>query len=73
MTEKKVFCEECRDDVTYTISYANLSGKIKGKDYTYRGKIAHCINCNSEIYVNEINDYNLMMLYGKYKEVNDII
>lgn len=73
MIEKKVFCEECRDDVNYAISYAQLSGKIKGEEYTYEGKVAHCINCNSEIYVDEINDYNLMMLYNKYREANGII
>ena len=73
MTEKKVFCEECRDDVSYVVSNVQMSGKIKGEEYFYEGKTAHCINCNSEIYVDEINDYNLMMLYNKFREANGII
>lgn len=73
MSEKKVFCEECRNDVNFTVINKQMDGTIKGEKYTYFGKVAHCIDCNSEIYVEEINDYNLKALYDKYREKQGII
>ncbi|MEG2548568.1 MAG: hypothetical protein RSA60_09020, partial [Eubacterium sp.] len=73
MRERKVFCEECRNDVTFTVINKQMDGTIKGETYTYLGKVAHCIDCNSEIYVEEINDYNLKVLYDKYREKQGII
>ena len=68
MSEKKIFCEECRNDVDFTVVNKQMDGTIKGETYTYLGKVAHCIDCNSEIYAEEINDYNLKELYDKYRE-----
>jgi len=73
MTEKKVFCVECRDDVSYNTSIVQMTGKIKGEEYTYEGKAAHCDNCGSEIYVDEVNDFNLKMLYDEYRSANGIV
>lgn len=69
----KTFCEECRDDVEFTITNMQMEGTIKGETYLYSGKVAHCIDCGSEIYVKEINDYNLKALYDKYRERKQII
>lgn len=73
MSERKVFCEECRNDVNFVVTDKQLEGNIKGETYTYLGKVAHCIDCGSEVYVGEINDYNLKALYDQYREKNDII
>lgn len=73
MNNKKVFCEECRKDVNYIINNKQMEGTIKGETYNYLGKIAHCIDCQSEIYVPEINDFNLKALYDEYRIKNDII
>lgn len=73
MNEKKVFCDECRNDVIFNVENKQMDGTIKGVTYTYLGKVAHCIHCNSEIYVEEINDYNLKALYDKYREKNGIV
>lgn len=70
---KKTFCEECRNDVSYTIIEKELEGTIKGVKYTYLGKEARCSNCDSELYMAEINDYNLKMLYDQYRKENGII
>lgn len=67
MNKEKVFCEECRDDVNVIISEEEISATIKGRIYNYYGKIAKCVNCNSYVYVSEINDYNLEKLYEKIK------
>lgn len=73
MNERRVFCEECRNDVEFTITNKQMEGTIKGETYTYLCKVAHCIDCDSEIYVEEINDFNLKVLYDEYREKHCII
>lgn len=73
MGERRVFCEECRSDVTFTINEKRMEGTIKGEKYSYIGKEAHCADCSSEIYVAEVNDFNLKALYDAYREKNNIV
>lgn len=73
MKNKKVFCEKCRDDVFFTIKKEKLEGKIKGENYRYNGKTANCDKCGLQIYVAEINNYNLKSLYDVYRKDHDII
>ena len=73
MSERKIFCEECRNDVTFTIDEKKMEGIIKGEKYSYIGKEAHCVDCGSEIYVAEVNDFNLKALYDAYREKNNIV
>lgn len=73
MSGRKVFCEECRDDVTFLVADKQMEGIVKGESYKYWGKAAHCAECGTEIYVAEINDYNLRALYDKYREINEIV
>lgn len=73
MKEKKVFCEECRKDVNFAVEDKQMEGTIKGISYKYMGKIARCTDCQSEIYVAEVNDYNLKALYDEYRKKNNII
>lgn len=73
MNERKVFCTECRDDVTFVIKNKQMDGIIKGETYIYLGKVSYCSDCGSEVYVEEINDYNLKALYNKYREKNGIV
>lgn len=73
MGEEKVFCVECRNDVDYTINEKVMEGTLKGEKYTYIGKEANCVECNSEIYVPYVHDYNLKALYDAYRIKNNII
>ena len=73
MTLEKVFCEECRNDVEFTVVNESMNGTVKGEKYTYLGKAAHCNDCGSEVYVSEVNDYNLRVLYDMYREKHSII
>ena len=73
MDFEKVFCENCRNDVEYNVIEEQMIGTIKGETYTYTGKVAKCKECNSDIFVNSINDYNLKALYDVYREENGII
>lgn len=73
MEKRKFFCEECRKDVDFCINEKQMKGTIKGEAYSYLGKEAHCVDCGSEIYIAEINDYNLKALYDVYREKNGIV
>lgn len=73
MSENKVFCEECRNDVAFTVNEKEMEGTIKGEKYSYIGKEAHCVECGSEIYVAEVNDFNLKALYDAYRKKNNIV
>lgn len=70
MTRDLVFCEECRNDVAYTVKEQPMVGKIKGVEYHYLGKEARCADCGTLIYVPEINDLNLKALYDVYRQKN---
>ena len=73
MTKNLVFCEECRNDVEYITTEMPMVGVIKGIAYNYTGKEARCINCNTRVYVPEINDSNLKALYEVYRRENGIV
>lgn len=73
MARNLIFCEECRDDVEYTITEVPMVGKIKDIEYSYTGKEARCIHCNTRVYVPEINDFNLKALYEVYRKENGIV
>lgn len=73
MKGNKVFCEECRNDVNFAVEFKQMEGTIKGISYKYMGKIARCTDCQSEIYVAAVNDYNLKALYDEYRKKNNII
>lgn len=71
MTQKITFCEECGDDVTYEIIELILQNELNGETYEYKGKKAICNKCGSEVYVAEIEDYNLEALYVAYNKMKD--
>ncbi len=73
MLEKVTFCEECRRDVRYTVNGIKLEGILKGVQYDYLGQKAVCIECGIEVYVHEVEDYNLKSLYDTYREKNGIV
>ena len=66
MTKKYIFCEECRNDVEYTVTEMPMVGTIKDVEYRYIGKEARCLCCDSIIYIPEIVDFNLNALYDVY-------
>lgn len=67
MFKEKTFCENCRCDVDYIVEDTILDATITRIYYTYKGKIARCANCNSEIFVDDICDFNLEALYNERK------
>ena len=73
MIAKKVFCEECRNDVDYNVTTVPMTGIIRDKEYSYTGKEARCTDCGSPIFVPELSDSNLRALYDVYRQENGII
>lgn len=73
MIERTTFCEKCRNDVPFVVTEKKLTGNIKGVKYTYFGNEAHCSICSAELYIAEINDSNLKLLYDEYRKENSII
>lgn len=73
MNIKKVFCEECRNDVSYVETSVPTVGTIKEKKYHYVGKEAHCTECGSQLFISELSDFNLRALYEVYRKENGII
>lgn len=73
MINKKVFCEECRDDVNYVETTVPMTGTVKGNIYRYVGKAVHCTKCGSELFVPELSDFNLRTLYDVFRKENGII
>lgn len=67
------FCEECRDDVECEVSETQMTAELKGAEYSFCGREAHCLRCGSPVYIHEFNDTNLRALYGVYREKNDIV
>lgn len=73
MNMKKIFCEECRNDVNCIETSAPMVGTIKEKAYRYVGKEAHCVDCGSQLFIPELSDYNLRALYDVYRKENGIV
>ena len=72
-TDKITFCEQCRNDVTYHEAEIELQNELKGETYKYSGKKAVCNECGCEVYVAEVEDFNLKALYDEYRRNSDII
>ncbi len=73
MNRPKAFCEECRNDVDYTIAEIPMTGILKETEYRYVGKEARCGDCGCVLYVPELNDANLAALYDVYRRENGIV
>ena len=67
------FCEQCHDMVDYYVIEEQKSKEIKGEEISYIGKEAYCNNCNENIFVAEIRDYNLERLDEAYRKSKNII
>lgn len=72
MNERKTFCENCRIETDYAISKCEMTGTIRGVEYSYTGTEARCKECGELVYVPEVNDDNLKALYDVYREANNI-
>ena len=73
MVDRLIFCEECRKDVAYNVIEVQMEAKLKGEEYLYKGKKAVCNECGAEVYIPEVDDINLKLLYDAYRVKHDLI
>lgn len=48
-----------------------LFGVQKAKEFSYTGQVAECNNCNTKIYVRDIENENTKSRYRKVIEINE--
>lgn len=67
------FCEYCMKEIEYEINEVNKISVLKDEEINYMAKEAMCNECNNEIFVSHICDYNLKSLYEEYRNVHNIM
>ncbi|MCD8201389.1 MAG: helix-turn-helix domain-containing protein [Clostridia bacterium] len=53
------FCHQCFKEVSYNVVSDDAIFSIKGIEIPYKGKRALCCECGSDVWVAEIDDYNV--------------
>ncbi|WP_160687709.1 type II toxin-antitoxin system antitoxin SocA domain-containing protein [Clostridium sp. C2-6-12] len=71
--KRLAFCEYCMREIQYEINEVNKMSVIKDEEISYIAKKAVCCECNNEIFVSEICDYNLNSSYEEYRNLHNII
>ncbi len=64
------FCDNCRKDVHYVLKSVPVISTIKNKECKYISFEAYCAECGSNVFVPEIVDANLRVLYNVYYREN---
>lgn len=67
------FCEYCMKEIEYEINEVNKMSVLKEEEINYTAKEALCNECNNEIFVSHICDYNLKSLYEEYRNIHNIM
>ena len=62
------FCTECRKDSKFITKEVEFKRTLKDKEYSFTGLEAYCGECGNPIYVPEIEDNNLKLLYDTYRK-----
>ena len=65
----KSFCGVCNKMVDYIIEDAKCENEVVGIVVTYDSKVAKCIHCGEELFVDEVEDYNQIQFEAVYKRI----
>lgn len=52
------FCTNCGCKHSYIVKHRMDSFVVRSIEFTYLEEVAYCPNCDKEVYVPEIHDYN---------------
>lgn len=63
---EKVICAKCKKFVNYNIEYKQEKTIIKEKEITYLKAEAHCKECGAIVWVEEIEEQNILALTNQY-------
>jgi len=69
----KVICPTCDKYVDYSVKEVEINEEIKGTKVVVKGHEAYCTECNSELYVGEVEDNNIDLIDKKYREIVGLI
>ena len=69
----KVLCANCRKLSEYSVYTRRASKEVKGVTYRYIEKYALCDNCNEELYIYGMNDFNISSFDTEYRSKLDIV
>lgn len=67
------FCELCHDLIEYSVLEKKTTKNIKNKNIEYIGKEAYCTKCGTQMVVEEINDYNSMIVDNVFRSQEGLI
>ena len=67
------FCENCRNDVNFSIKKKNTIRSFKNEEIEFEETFATCNNCENEVFVADLHDCNLFSLYDSYRLKNGIL
>lgn len=67
------FCIECRKEVKYNIVKEKQNITIKGVDYEFDVLVARCSECNEEIGLPELLDYNAKFIDDQYRAKEELV
>lgn len=65
---KKVFCSTCDDKVDVVVSLENLTRIVKDESYTLPAKVARCMTCQEEVFVEEIDVETQQLFFDAYRQ-----
>lgn len=67
------YCDNCCKEVDFVVKEETLSSKIKGKIVKFKGKSAYCIDCGEYVFVDEIEDSNIILAREAFRKLMGII
>lgn len=67
-----VYCDTCQQHVDYKID-KRLVEEYKGCKVNVIENVGVCVQCNNEVFVEELEEENLIRLYDKYRELNNMV
>lgn len=73
MLKNTTFCESCRRDMSYTVETKQHEGQLNGHHFVYDSPMAICQECHAEVFVHEVEDEDLRLLYEAFGNRNGII
>lgn len=70
---KNVICVSCRKHVEYELKYVKTKTFVKGEEVVYTQIVAHCKECGTEVWAEEVDDFNSIAPIVAYCEMVGLI
>lgn len=67
------FCENCRQQSSYTLKTQQITRTIRDKKYTFNITVATCDHCNQEMSPHGLIDQNVQEIDSQYREQENIV